>query len=126
MKAVVLHEYGDVDQLRYEEEDLPEVGANEVRVRVHATSINPIDWKLRSGSYKDRFPLDLPEILGRDLAGEVDEAGSAVTGFPKGHARDGARQWNLRRVHDREGRCARGRSRTRSALSRPAPCRSCF
>ncbi len=84
MKAVVLHEYGDVDQLRYEEAELPPVGENEVRVRVRATSINPIDWKLRSGSAKARFPLELPEILGRDLAGEVDEAGASVTGFAKG------------------------------------------
>jgi NADPH:quinone reductase-like Zn-dependent oxidoreductase len=85
MKAVVMHEYGDVDQLRYEDDvELPPVGEKEVRVRVRATSINPIDWKLRSGAAKARFPLELPAILGRDLAGEVDEAGSAVVGFEKG------------------------------------------
>ena len=84
MKAVVLHEYGEVDQLRYEEDDLPPVGEKEVRVRVRATSVNPIDWKIRSGAYKERFPLELPEILGRDLAGEVEEAGAAVVGFAKG------------------------------------------
>ncbi len=84
MKAVVLHEYGEVDQLRYEDAELPPVGENEVRVSMRATSINPVDWKIRSGSAKDRFPLELPEILGRDLAGEVDEAGSAVAGFAKG------------------------------------------
>ncbi len=84
MKAVVLHAYGDVRELRYEDDDLPEVGAGEVRVRLHATSINPIDWKLRSGAAKNRFPLDLPVILGRDLAGEVDAAGPGVVGFPKG------------------------------------------
>ncbi len=84
MKAIVLHAYGDVSELRGEEADLPQVGAGEVRVRLHATSINPIDWKLRSGAAKDRFPLNLPTILGRDLAGEVDEAGPGVVGFPKG------------------------------------------
>ncbi len=84
MKAVVFHEYGDVDKLQLEDAELPPVGDNEVRVRVRATSINPIDWKLRSGSYKDRFPLELPEILGRDLVGEVDEAGPSVTGFERG------------------------------------------
>jgi NADPH:quinone reductase-like Zn-dependent oxidoreductase len=84
MKAVVLHEYGDVDQLRYEDAELPPVGDNEVRVRVRATSINPIDWKLRSGMAKERFPLDLPEILGRDLSGEVDVAGPSVVGLAKG------------------------------------------
>jgi NADPH:quinone reductase-like Zn-dependent oxidoreductase len=84
MKAVVLHNYGGVDQLVLEEQDLPAVGAKEVRVRLHATSINPVDWKIRSGAAKDRFPLDLPEILGVDVAGEVDEAAQDVTGFPKG------------------------------------------
>jgi NADPH:quinone reductase-like Zn-dependent oxidoreductase len=84
MKAVVLHNYGGVDQLVLEEQDLPAVGAKEVRVRLHATSINPVDWKIRSGAAKDRFPLDLPEILGVDVAGEVDEAAPDVTGFPKG------------------------------------------
>lgn len=84
MKAVVLHAYGDVSELRYEEDDLPEAGVGEVRVRLRATSINPVDWKIRSGSAKERFPLDLPEILGVDLVGEVDEAGEGVTGFPKG------------------------------------------
>jgi NADPH:quinone reductase-like Zn-dependent oxidoreductase len=84
VKAVVLHAYGDVSELRYEEAEKPQVSEGEVRVRLHATSINPIDWKLRSGAAKDRFPLNLPTILGRDLAGEVDEAGPGVTGFPKG------------------------------------------
>ena len=85
MKAVILHAYGDVSRLSYEnDEDLPPVGAGEVRVRLRATSINPIDWKLRSGGYKDRYPLDLPEILGKDLSGEIDELGPGVSGWQKG------------------------------------------
>jgi NADPH:quinone reductase-like Zn-dependent oxidoreductase len=84
VKAVVLHAYGDVSELRYEEADSPPVGAGEVRVRLHASSINPIDWKLRSGAAKNRFPLNLPTILGRDLAGIVEEAGPGVVGFPQG------------------------------------------
>ena len=84
MKAVILHAYGDVSELSYEDDDIPEPGAGEVRVRMRATSINPVDWKIRSGEAKERFPLDLPEILGIDLAGEVDQAGEGVTGFPKG------------------------------------------
>jgi NADPH:quinone reductase-like Zn-dependent oxidoreductase len=84
MKAVVLHNFGGVDQLNLEEEDMPPIGVKEVRVRVHATSINPVDWKIRSGSAKERFPVDLPEILGVDVAGEVDEAGEGVDGFAKG------------------------------------------
>ncbi len=84
MKVVILRQYGDVNELSYEEDDLPAVGAGEVRVRLHATSINPIDWKIRSGVMKEAFPLDLPEILGVDLAGEVDEIGPGVTGWEKG------------------------------------------
>lgn len=84
MKAVLLYEYGGPEQLRYEDTDIPQYGENEVLVRVRATSINPIDYKVRSGAAKARMPIDFPAILGRDLAGEVVEAGAAVTGFPKG------------------------------------------
>lgn len=84
MKAVVLEEFGDVDKLQLEEVEDPEVGPGEVLVRVRATSINPVDWKIRSGASKGRNPVELPAILGRDLAGEVEQAGEGVTGFSKG------------------------------------------
>ena len=85
MNAVILHEYGDVSRLSYEtDEDLPEVGDGEVRVRIRAASVNPIDWKLRSGMMKSIYPLELPEILGMDLAGEVDEVGPNVDEWKKG------------------------------------------
>ncbi len=84
MKAVLLYEYGDPSKLRYEDTDIPAYGDKEVLVKVHAISINPVDLKIRSGSAKSRMPVDFPAILGRDLAGEVVEAGSGVTGFPKG------------------------------------------
>jgi len=84
MKAVLLYEYGGPEQLRYEETATPKYGDDEVLVKMHATSVNPIDFKLRSGSAKKRMPLELPAILGRDLSGEVVEAGRAVSGFPKG------------------------------------------
>ena len=84
MKAIVLHQYGDPEQLRYEDAEIPKYGDNEVLVRVRATSVNPIDFKLRSGAAKARMPLEFPAILGRDLAGEVVEVGRNVSGFPKG------------------------------------------
>jgi NADPH:quinone reductase-like Zn-dependent oxidoreductase len=83
MKAIVLHEYGGPEQLRYEDTERPVFGDNEVLVRMRATSVNPIDFKLRSGAAKARIPLKFPAILGRDLAGEVVETGRDVTGFPK-------------------------------------------
>jgi NADPH:quinone reductase-like Zn-dependent oxidoreductase len=84
MKAVLLYSYGDPSQLRYEETAVPKYGDNEVLVRMHATSINPIDVKIRSGAAKSRFPIEFPAILGRDLSGEVVETGRNVQGFPKG------------------------------------------
>jgi NADPH:quinone reductase-like Zn-dependent oxidoreductase len=85
MKAVVLYEYGDASKLRFEtDKQVPSFGANEVLVRVHATSINPIDWKVRNGSAKAWFPVDFPGILGRDVAGEVADRGREVKGLEKG------------------------------------------
>jgi NADPH:quinone reductase-like Zn-dependent oxidoreductase len=85
MKAVVLYEYGDASKLRFEtDKAVPSFGSNEVLVRVHATSINPIDWKVRSGSAKDWLPVHFPDILGRDVAGEVADRGHDVKGFEKG------------------------------------------
>src|SRR3954452_15744406 len=86
MKAVLLHEYGEADRLRYEDTDMPDYGDNEVLVRVKATSINPVDYKIRSGAAKARMPADFPAILGRDLAGEVVDSGRNGTGFPKGRS----------------------------------------
>jgi NADPH:quinone reductase-like Zn-dependent oxidoreductase len=86
MKAVVLHEYGSVSKLKYEDFADPKPGAGEVLVRVMAVSINPIDWKMRSGAAKDRFPLSLPAVLGRDLAGTVREVGEGVKDFKVGDA----------------------------------------
>jgi NADPH:quinone reductase-like Zn-dependent oxidoreductase len=84
MKAVVLHEYGGPGKLKYEEVPDPVAGEGQVLVRVAATSVNPIDYKMRSGAAKDRFPLELPAILGRDLSGIVRELGPGVSKFKPG------------------------------------------
>jgi NADPH:quinone reductase-like Zn-dependent oxidoreductase len=81
MKAVLLKAYGGVDQLSYEEVPDPKPTAGEVLVKVSATSLNPIDWKIRAGYLKDRMPLQLPAILGRDVAGVVVAVGPDVTRF---------------------------------------------
>jgi NADPH:quinone reductase-like Zn-dependent oxidoreductase len=78
MKAVRLHAYGDVDQLRYEDVAPPEPEPDEVLVKVAATSVNPIDWKIRSGAAKSIMPVKFPAILGRDVAGIVVKAGVNV------------------------------------------------
>ncbi len=100
MKAVRLHGYGGVDQLRYEDAPMPEPRPDEVLVRVLSTSINPIDLKMRSGAAKDRFPITFPAILGRDVAGEVVKVGGNVSTFKAGDKGDGPRDRKLCRVLD--------------------------
>jgi NADPH:quinone reductase-like Zn-dependent oxidoreductase len=84
MKAVVLHEYGGPDKLKYEDVPDPVAEEGQVLVRVAATSVNPIDYKMRSGEAKDRFPLELPAILGRDISGIVRDLGPGVSQFKPG------------------------------------------
>lgn len=84
MKAVVLEEFGGVDKLELENVKDPSPGSGEVLVRVRATSVNPVDWKIRSGATKGRIDVPLPAILGRDLAGEVVQIGEGVSRFTKG------------------------------------------
>ena len=84
MKAVLLTAYGDVDRLQLRDVDEPTAGPNEVKVRMAGASINPIDWKLRSGAYHAYMPLQLPAILGRDASGTVVAVGPGVTGFAAG------------------------------------------
>jgi len=67
MQAMVIHETGDPDVLRYEEADRPEPGDGEVLIRVHAASVNPIDWKYRRGFVEK----PLPTVLGIDVSGVV-------------------------------------------------------
>ena len=73
MKAVLLYSCGDPAQLRYEETDMPKYGDTEVLVKVRATSINPIDWKLRSGAAKSRHCLSgvAGHLRQRHLPGQV-------------------------------------------------------
>jgi len=84
MKAIILREYGPATNLKYEEYETPRPGAGEVLVRVHAASLNPLDWMLRSGAVKDFMPIAFPYVLGVDLAGVVQELGEGVTGFEPG------------------------------------------
>jgi NADPH:quinone reductase-like Zn-dependent oxidoreductase len=78
MKAVVLHEYGGPSKLKYQDFDDPKPGSGEILIRVQAVSLNPIDWKMRSGAAKERFPVNFPAILGRDVAGIIRELGPDV------------------------------------------------
>ena len=84
MKAAVLVGFGGVDPLELREVPEPQTGPGQVKVRVVATSINPIDWKLREGMKRPGMSLEPPTILGRDASGEVVEVGPGVTRFRPG------------------------------------------
>jgi NADPH:quinone reductase-like Zn-dependent oxidoreductase len=86
MKAVRIHKYGDRSVLRYEECPVPPVAEDEVLIKVIATSVNPIDWKVRTGHLKEKVPHQFPMILGWDVAGIIQEIGGAVTRFAPGDA----------------------------------------
>ncbi|MBU5361513.1 NADP-dependent oxidoreductase [Enterococcus raffinosus] len=85
-RAVVIEEYGHADQLKESKVTLPELGEHQVLVKVKATSVNPIDWKLREGYLAQMMPWDFPIILGWDVAGEIVEVGPAVADWQVGQA----------------------------------------
>jgi NADPH:quinone reductase-like Zn-dependent oxidoreductase len=85
MKAVVLHEYGGPEKLKFENDvPDPEVRENTVLIAASAASVNPIDWKVRSGARQKDFPLSFPAILGRDVSGIVRAVGANVSRFKPG------------------------------------------
>jgi len=79
MKAVRFHAYGGPEVLVYEDAPKPEPAAGEVVVKVHATSVNPIDWKIRAGHMKGFREYPLPFILGWDVSGVIESCGADVT-----------------------------------------------
>ena len=85
MRAVVLHEYGGPENLKFEDNvPEPQVSGNTVLIAAAAASVNPIDWKLRSGMIQKMYPLTLPAILGRDVSGIVREVSANVKHFKVG------------------------------------------
>lgn len=86
MKAVRFHEYGGPEALRYEDVEQPAPGPGEVRIRVAATSFNPVDDGIRGGYLQEAFPVALPHIPGIDVSGVVDALGDGVTRVAVGEA----------------------------------------
>ena len=85
MKAVVLHEYGGPEKLKFEDNvPDPQISGDTVLIAATAASINPIDWKMRSAARKKDFPLSFPAILGRDVSGVVEWVGANVKHFKPG------------------------------------------
>lgn len=84
MRAILLTDYGDVDKLELHEVSEPQAGPGEVKVRVAASSVNPIDWKIRSGAFRVTPHLEAPIILGNDASGEVVAVGAGVRSYVVG------------------------------------------
>jgi NADPH:quinone reductase-like Zn-dependent oxidoreductase len=84
MKAIVVHQYGGPEVLKYEDYPDPVAGPGEVLVRVAAASVNPIDCKRRAGLTKDFYPMRFPSLIGIDMSGTVVEVGPDVEIFTQG------------------------------------------
>src|ERR1700726_5231449 len=85
MKAVVLHEYGGPEKVKFEDNvPEPQIGGDTVLIAAAAASVNPIDWKVRSGMRQKDVRLSFPAILGRDVSGVVRSVGANVKHFKPG------------------------------------------
>ena len=84
MKALQFAEYGGPEVLTVAEAPEPHAGPGQIRIAVKAASVNPYDWRVRSGMLAEGKPLDSPSYLGFDAAGVVDEVGEGVTGVAVG------------------------------------------
>jgi len=85
MRAVVLHEYGGPEKVKFENNvSEPHVNGSTVLIAAAAASVNPIDWKVRSGARQKDVPLSFPAILGRDASGIVRVVGPNVKHFKAG------------------------------------------
>ena len=84
MKAIVVHEYGGPEVLKYEDAPQPEPKGDELLVRVIAAGVNPVDRVARSEKGAEFFHIKLPAIPGYDFAGVVEKTGAKVTQFKTG------------------------------------------
>ena len=84
MKAVVIHEYGDPEVLKYEDVPRPEPKDDQLLIRVIAAGVNPVDAMIRSGMFDREGTRAFPIILGGDVAGVVEKVGSKITKFKAG------------------------------------------
>ncbi|MEG4037187.1 NAD(P)-dependent alcohol dehydrogenase [Microcoleus sp. S36b_A4] len=84
MKAVAFDRYGSAEELQYRELSKPIAKSNELLVRVRASSVNPVDWKIRQGHLQLLTGFNFPRIVGSDISGVVVEVGREVTKFQPG------------------------------------------
>ena len=80
MRAVVFDRYGAADVLHLADIAQPHAQPGQIRIRVHAAAVNPVDWKIRSGASAAFHQTTFPHVPGLDAAGVVDEVGPGVDG----------------------------------------------
>src|SRR5690349_15855812 len=86
MQAIRVHRYGGPEELKLEQIPWPETQPGEVLVRVHATGVLPVEWKIRQGFFHAFQPASFPYIPGSAFAGVVEEVGSLITTWKIGQA----------------------------------------
>lgn len=84
MKAIIIDKYGGPEVLQYKELPIPQINDDEILIRVHNSSVNPVDWKVRKGALRFLPGQKLPKVLGGDIAGIVEKIGKDIKEFSKG------------------------------------------
>src|ERR1700761_5987689 len=84
MKAIRIHEFGGQDVLELEDIAVPQPKADEVLIKVYASSVNPVDGKIVAGQSQEKFPTKFPLTIGWDVSGVIEQAGNKVRNFSIG------------------------------------------
>jgi NADPH2:quinone reductase len=111
MKAMILKSFGCPDSFELSDVPKPVPQAGQVLVRVHATSINPLDYQVRRGDYPDLVPL--PAITGHDVSGVVEAVGPGVSAFAPGDE-----VWYTPQIFDGQGSYAEYHVAAESIIAR--------
>lgn len=84
MKSIRIHRFGGPEVLQQDTQPWPTLQGDELLIRVHAASVNPVDYKTREGAFPMIREKDLPLTLGRDVSGVVENPGAAGSYFNRG------------------------------------------
>src|SRR5690606_28300078 len=116
-RAVVFRSYGGPDVLELVEVPEPTAGENEVRVRVRAAGVNPVDCKIRQGAFATAAADHFPQTLGNEFAGIVDQVGAGLAGA----GQVGGDQVDADQADQPGTAASASRSATRCSASPPPP-----
>src|SRR5579864_9179171 len=86
MRALIVDAYGPPQNARVGEVEVPKVKAGHLLVHIRAAGVNPFDYKVVTGAFKDWVPVKFPYVPGMDGSGEIVEVGSGVSNWAKGDA----------------------------------------